>query len=609
MTELSKKELLEIKFAFNAIDADKDGHIESKELGAALKKIGEDVSPAKLKELIALVDKNNNGKIEFDEFIELVKKIKSGSVSEKSELGQVLKKTGQVLNKISSQGDTYTAEHSYSQEEVEAFSEHINMILKDDPDVKDMLPLTGEQLFEAVGDGVLLCKLINASFPDTIDVRVINTKKNKNAWEKNENLQLAIQSAKGIGCRVVNITPETLGKGLPHIVLGLVWQIIKLGLMADISLQETPALVCLLKEGEDIKSLMKLTPEKLLIRWVNYHMEKAGSDRRISNFASDIQDSVVYTILLNRICPNKECDLSPLNESDLVQRAEKMLQQADKINCRKFVLPKNIAVLPNPKLNLAFVANLFNQYPCLEEVNTDDYADLLDFDSEGSREERAFKFWLQSLGFDVNSLSEDLSDGVVLLELENKVFPGSVDMSKVNYNPSNKFKMVENVNLVVSTAQKCKLSTVNIGGLDILEGKKKMILAIVWQLMRANLLNILKEIGGGKAVEEKDLVQWANERVGDMKIDSFKDPSLKTGVFLCKLCYAISPRSCNMDFVTPGETSEDAEQNAKYAISVARKIGATVFLLWEDIVEVKPKMILTFVGALMQVWLKMQGSK
>lgn len=71
MTELSKKELLEIKFAFNAIDADKDGHIESKELGAALKKIGEDVSPAKLKELIALVDKNNNGKIEFDEFIEV----------------------------------------------------------------------------------------------------------------------------------------------------------------------------------------------------------------------------------------------------------------------------------------------------------------------------------------------------------------------------------------------------------------------------------------------------------------------------------------------------------------------------------------------------------
>jgi plastin-1 len=41
--------------------------------------------------------------------------------------------------------------------------------------------------------------------------------------------------------------------------------------------------------------------------------------------------------------------------------------------------------------------------------------------------------------------------------------------------------------------------------------------------------------------------------------------------------------------------------NAKYCISVARKLGATIFCLPEDLVEVKPKMILTFVGALMVV--------
>lgn len=38
--------------------------------------------------------------------------------------------------------------------------------------------------------------------------------------------------------------------------------------------------------------------------------------------------------------------------------------------------------------------------------------------------------------------------------------------------------------------------------------------------------------------------------------------------------------------------------NAKYAISVARQIGCCIFLLWEDIVEVNNKMILTFVGSL-----------
>lgn len=38
--------------------------------------------------------------------------------------------------------------------------------------------------------------------------------------------------------------------------------------------------------------------------------------------------------------------------------------------------------------------------------------------------------------------------------------------------------------------------------------------------------------------------------------------------------------------------------NAKYAISCSRKIGACVFLTPEDIVEVKSKMIMTFVAEL-----------
>jgi plastin-1 len=33
------------------------------------------------------------------------------------------------------------------------------------------------------------------------------------------------------------------------------------------------------------------------------------------------------------------------------------------------------------------------------------------------------------------------------------------------------------------------------------------------------------------------------------------------------------------------------KMNAKYAISIARKLGATIFVLPEDIVEVKPKMV------------------
>lgn len=40
-------------------------------------------------------------------------------------------------------------------------------------------------------------------------------------------------------------------------------------------------------------------------------------------------------------------------------------------------------------------------------------------------------------------------------------------------------------------------------------------------------------------------------------------------------------------------------QNAKYAISMCRKIGARVYALPEDLVEVKPKMCLTVFACLM----------
>lgn len=49
-----------------------------------------------------------------------------------------------------------------------------------------------------------------------------------------------------------------------------------------------------------------------------------------------------------------------------------MLQQADKLGCRQFVTPADV-VAGNPKLNLAFVANLFNTYPALHKPDNSSY--------------------------------------------------------------------------------------------------------------------------------------------------------------------------------------------------------------------------------------------
>lgn len=145
-------------------------------------------------------------------------------------------------------------------------------------------------------------KVINHSCPDTIDERAIN-KKNLSLYTKLENLTLALTSSQPIGCNVVNIDAHSLSKGTPHLVLGLVWQIIRIGLFNQITLEHCPGLTALLSEDEKIEDLMKLSPEAILLRWVNYHLEHAGVSRRVNNFQSDIVDSEVYTYLMKQIAP------------------------------------------------------------------------------------------------------------------------------------------------------------------------------------------------------------------------------------------------------------------------------------------------------------------
>lgn len=66
-----------------------------------------------------------------------------------------------------------------------------------------------------------------------------------------------------------------------------------------------------------------------------------------------------------------KCLLLLQQETDDLKRAESMLQQADKLGCRQFVTPADV-VSGNPKLNLAFVANLFNKYPALTKPENQD---------------------------------------------------------------------------------------------------------------------------------------------------------------------------------------------------------------------------------------------
>jgi len=73
--------------------------------------------------------------------------------------------------------------------------------------------------------------LVNLAQPDTVDERAINKGK-LSIYQIHENLTLALNSAQAIGCNVVNIGPEDLHAGKEHLVLGLMWQIIRVSAYA-----------------------------------------------------------------------------------------------------------------------------------------------------------------------------------------------------------------------------------------------------------------------------------------------------------------------------------------------------------------------------------------
>jgi plastin-1 len=255
-----------------------------------------------------------------------------------------------------------------------------------------------------------------------------------------------------------------------------------------------------------------------------------------------------------------------------------VLQNAANIGCRKYLTASSL-LSGNPRLNLAFVANLFNTHPGLEpldEQEAKDYGAVEDFDAEGEREARVFTLWLNSLDVEpgVFNLFENLTDGLVILQAFDRVLPGSVVWRRVskpkeggvqpisysgegdedvdigvtpNQPTLSRFKCIENTNYAIDLAKQNGMHMVGIQGADIVDKKKTLVLGLVWQLMRISIVKTLSTLSkSGRPVTDTEILKWANAtaqkaKPGVKTIRSFKDPSITTGLFLLDLLDAIQP--------------------------------------------------------------------
>ena len=322
-----------------------------------------------------------------------------------------------------------------------------------------------------------------------------------------------------------------------------------------------------------------------------------------------MKDGENYTVLLNQLKPD-QCSLAPLKTTDLRTRAEQVLTNAGNIGCRKYLTPASL-LAGNPRLNLAFVANLFNTHPGLEpldEQEAKDYGVVEDFDAEGEREARVFTLWLNSLGVEpaVFNLFNDLRDGLAILQAFDKIAPGTVVWRRVakpkeggvkpyveplegddgeedigvtpNQSTLSRFKRVENCNYSVELGKQNGMHLVGIQGADIVDGSKTLVLGLVWQLMRMSISKTLQSLskgGQGRPVSDTEILRWANTTVQKAKpaaraIRSFKDPSLTTAIFFLDLLEALRPGIVDPSMVINVSDTGDYEsrrQNGAFADS------------------------------------------
>ncbi|KAG7388852.1 hypothetical protein PHYPSEUDO_011686 [Phytophthora pseudosyringae] len=208
----------------------------------------------------------------------------------------------------------------------------------------------------------------------------------------------------------------------------------------------------------------------------------------------------------------------------------------------------------------------------------------------------------------IDDLYEDLKDGIRLISLlqivcREKVCRANLPIlsrlaaQKFNKKPRMRIQKMENLNFAFAFMQKKNVNVTNIGSSDILDGNNKLVLGLMWTLIKAFTVAEIDVEG----VSGKDgLLLWVNRSLADyptVEVRNFSS-SWADGMAFCALIHRYAPTLIDFNALNP----KDAQTNVKLAFDIAReKFRIPQLLEVENVAgQAKPdeKSITTYVSLL-----------
>ena len=186
------------------------------------------------------------------------------------------------------------------------------------------------------------------------------------------------------------------------------------------------------KSEEDLEDFKKIKgAEHFLLRWINYHLQNAGSFKEVQNFKDHLKDGMVYTVLLNQL-DDAQCDKSGLEDPEDV-RIQKAIDNAAKLGVPRFIRPTDV-LGENDRLNLLFCAEIYYRQSGLRAVEPYSDADRIALAillSERHKGDEHLQKYLP-----INPQSKDLfsttANSVLLAKMVQKADPNVLDIGQIN---------------------------------------------------------------------------------------------------------------------------------------------------------------------------------